>query len=164
MIRCTDMPLTFKFLADKPDAIPVVAQWYFDEWQRFLKHESVVETRVALQQYMNRDRLPLMILMVSGSQTIGVAQLKFHELADMFPDKEHWLGGIYVAPSRRGQGYASALVEHAVTIAADLGILTLHLQSAARDGGLYARLGWEPVASVNNGFEDVLVMARKLVR
>lgn len=162
MNRCADMPLTFKLLDDKPDAISVVSQWYFDEWQRFLKHSSVVETRVMLQQYMNRGRLPLMIVMVSGAQTIGVAQLKFHELADMFPEKEHWLGGIYVAPSWRGQGHASALVEHAVTVAADLGIPALHLQTAAYDGGLYARLGWEPVARVNNGFEDVLVMEREL--
>jgi GNAT superfamily N-acetyltransferase len=115
-----------------------------------------------LQQYMNRDRLPLMILMVSGSQTIGVAQLKFHELFDLFPDKEHWLGGIYVEPAHRGQGHASVLVRQAVAIASDHGIPTLHLQTSAHNGGLYARLGWEPFASVNNGFEDVLVMERKL--
>ena len=156
------MSPTFVFLPDKPDAIPVVAQWYFNEWQRFLGHDSVSETHAMLQRYMNRDRLPLMILMISGSQTIGVAQLKFHELADLFPDREHWLGGIYVEPTHRGQKHASAIVEHAASIAWDLGVPTLHLQTAAHDGGLYARLGWEPFASVNNGFEDVLVMERKL--
>ena len=156
------MSLTFDLLADRPDAIAVVAQWYFDEWRTFLEHESVVETQAMLQEYMNRDRLPLMIVVADPSQVIGVAQLKFHELEELFPDRMNWLGGVYVAPTHRGQGYASALVEQAAETATELDVPTLHLQTAERDGGLYSRLGWVPVQRVNNGFEDVLVMERRL--
>jgi GNAT superfamily N-acetyltransferase len=156
------MPLTFELLADRPDTIPVVAKWYFDEWRTFLGHDSVVETQAMLQEYMNRDRLPLMIVMADRAAVMGVAQLKIHELEEMFPDRKHWLGGVYVAPAHRGQGHGSVLVEEAAGIATGLGVPTLHLQTAELEGGLYARLGWMPVQSVNNGFEDVLVMERRL--
>lgn len=38
----------------------------------------------------------------------------------------------------------------------------LHLQTPALDGGLYARLGWEPIAQVTNHGLDALVMERVL--
>ena len=30
-------------------------------------------------------------------QIVGSAELKYREMEDMVPEKEHWLGGVYLA-------------------------------------------------------------------
>jgi len=94
---------------------------------------------------------------------MGVAELKFHEM-DIYPEKEHWLGGVYVPVEHRGKGIASRLIRQAVRIARTLGVPTLYLQTEKLEGGLYASLGWVPVAQANNRGLDVLVMEKLLMK
>ena len=92
---------------------------------------------------------------------MGVAQLKFHEM-DIYPEKEHWLGGVYVPVEHRGKGIGTQLIRQALRIACTLGVPTLFLQTEELGGGLYASLGWVPVARANNRGLDVLVMEKTL--
>ena len=156
------MPLEFVFLADRVDAIPTVSKWYFDEWGHLSEGDSIERTRDRMQGYMNRDEIPFTLLATDDIEVVGAAQLKYHELVETFPDKEHWLGGVYVAPGHRGHGYGSQIVEQIVEIAPWYGVRTLYLQTEVLDGGLYARLGWTPHALANNRGLDVLVMERRL--
>ena len=107
-------------------------------------------------------RFTFILVATNDNDLVGAAQLKYREMAEMFPDKEHWLGGVYVAASHRGQGYGSQIVEQIVKMAPRYGVETLHLQTEALDGGLYARLGWTPCARVINRGLDVLVMEQQL--
>ena len=156
------MPLGFEFLIDRVEAIPIISKWYFDEWGHLLDGDSIERTRDRMQDYMNRDEIPFILLAIIDNKVVGAAQLKYREMAEMFPDKEHWLGGLYVATGHRRHGYGSQMVARIVKIAPRLGIQTLHLQTEALDGGLYARLGWTPYAQVNNRGLDILVMERHL--
>lgn len=157
-----ELSLDFEFLCDRGDALSTVARWYFDEWGSLSGNESIECAAGQLQAYMNRDEIPFILLASDGGNLVGAAQLKRHEMAAHFPDKEHWLGGLYVAPGHRGRGYGSQIVEHLAGMATRYGVRTLHLQTLALDGGLYARLGWKPVARVRNNGLDVLVMERDL--
>ena len=156
------MPLEFVFLADRADALPVVSKWYFDEWGHLLENDSIERMRDRMRAYMNRNEIPFMLLATHHNEVVGAAQLKYREMAEMFPDKEHWLGGVYVATDHRGKRYGSRIIEQIVEIAPRFGVQTLHLQTEALDGGLYARLGWTPCAQVNSKGLDVLVMERHL--
>ena len=156
------MPIEFMFLADRVDAIPIISKWYFDEWGHFEQGGSIERTRDRIEDYMNRDEIPFILVATNDNDLVGAAQLKYHEMAEMFPDKEHWLGGVYVAASHRGQGYGSQIVEQIVKMAPRYGVETLHLQTEALDGGLYARLGWMPYAQVTSRGLDVLVMEQQL--
>ena len=156
------MPLEFVFLTDRVDAIPVVSKWYFDEWGHLSKNDSIERMQARMRNYMNRDGIPFILLAIKDNEVVGAAQLKYREMAEMFPDKEHWLGGVYVAVGHRGRCYGSQIVEKVVTIAPRYGVKTLHLQTEALDGGVYARLGWTPHAQVKNNGLDVLVMERHL--
>jgi len=157
------MQLEFALLADRPDAIPVISGWYLDEWSHLLLGDANERPRDRVENYMNRDTIPFILLAIDDNNLIGAAQLKFREMAEMFPDKEHWLGGVYIASSHRGRGYGSQLVEQIVKMAPRFGVKTLYLQTEALDGGLYARLGWMPFAKVTNRGQDVLVMELQLV-
>ena len=152
--------LRIEYLADHPEAVPLVAGWYFAEWGYLNPAATLERTRDKLVASMNRDVIPLTLLAVIDEEVVGAAQLKYREMP-MFPEKEHWLGGVYVVPEYRGQDIAAQLVDSVVEAARNLGVQTLHIQTERLDGGLYASLGWTPVEQVNRG-PDVLVMQRAL--
>ena len=154
--------LGFAFLCDRQDAIATVARWYHDEWGDLHGSESVERAREQLQDYLNRDEIPFVLLAMVADEIVGAVQLKNHEMAEPVPEKEHWLGGLYVAPDQRGRGFGSQIVDQLVRLAPRYGVSTLHLQTLALDGGLYARLGWKPIARATNNQREVVVMERRL--
>lgn len=156
------MTIQFEFLADRLDAIPAISRWYHDEWGRLRPDESIEYMRSQVEAHTNRDAIPFILLAVRDNDIVAVAQLKFREMAEQFPDKEHWLGGVYVPAGHRGLGYGSMIVERIAEMAPGYGVKTLYLQTEALDGGLYARLGWTPCAQVENRGVNVLVMERQV--
>jgi GNAT superfamily N-acetyltransferase len=151
----------FTLLADRPDAIPRIASWYFDQWGHLRKNADVRDFEKKLQSSLNRNELPLVILAVEREEIVGVTELKYREM-DIFPDKEHWLGGVYVPEEHRGRGIASQLIQQALRISRTHGVSTLFLQTENLDGGLYVNLGWVPIEQLNYRGLDVLVMERNL--
>jgi GNAT superfamily N-acetyltransferase len=156
------MPIEFAFLADRVDAMPVVAGWYRDEWGDLLQGGETDVAPDQLEAYLNRDEIPFLLIATKGDELVGAAQLKRHELIAQFPDRMNWMGGVYVVAEHRGRGYGSLIAERIATMAPEYGVQTLHLQTPALDGGLYARLGWSPVTRATNHGLDVLVMERRL--
>jgi len=152
----------FEYLVDRREALPAIAEWYFDQWGCLREGETLERSSERLQEYLNRDRIPCMLLGLTGDDVCAVAQLKYREMGDMYPDKEHWLGGVFVPPRYRGNGFGSAIAMEIATRAPTYGVAVLHLQTERLDGGLYARLGWQPVERANNHGLEVLVMERHL--
>jgi len=152
------MAIDFVLLADRTDAIPIVSRWYHEEWGPLFQKGPTDSAHEQLLQYLNRNTVPLMLLAAKGDEIVGAAQLKLHEMADLFPDRKFWLGGLYVAPDYRGSGLGSRIVGQIKGLALSHGVRKLHLQTQALDGGLYARLGWRPFACAKNHGLNVLVM------
>jgi len=153
--------MRFAFLADCPEAMPKIASWYFDQWGHLRPNASPKDIESKLHSFLNHDEIPLLILAFDNEELMGVAQLKLHEM-DVFPEKEHWLGGVYVPVKHRGKGIASQLIRQACRTARSLGVATLFLQTENLEGGLYTNLGWVPVAQAKNHGLDVLVMEKLL--
>ncbi|HLK71369.1 MAG TPA: GNAT family N-acetyltransferase [Steroidobacteraceae bacterium] len=150
-------------MADQPQAAVIVAHWYFQQWGHLRAADDEARVLERLQEYQNRDRIPLMLLAMAADHVVGAAQLKIREM-QMFPEREHWLGGVFVAPPYRGRGFASQLIARVVRLAQQFGVGTLHLQTERLDGGLYARLGWQPSQQVTDRGRSVLIMQRALPR
>jgi N-acetylglutamate synthase-like GNAT family acetyltransferase len=153
--------MELKLLADVPEAVPIVAQWYFDEWGFKREDNSLEKTAERVQAMQNRDAIPVMVVAVEGNEIRGAAHVKLHEM-DIYPEKEYWLGGVYVAPGARSRGLAARMVRRCVELAEGFGVKTLYLQTRKLDGGLYARLGWRPIEQVDYKGVRVLVMERSL--
>ena len=151
----------FVLLADRTDAVPTVARWYFDEWGHAAAGNTFEHTCARINGKLNRNRVPLHVLAIEDDQVFGVAQLKLHEM-NIYPEWQHWLGGVFVSPAARGRGIASALCREIQATAFCLGIRALYLQTEHLDGGLYARLGWRGVDRVRYKGYDVLVMEKSL--
>ncbi|MCI0660516.1 MAG: GNAT family N-acetyltransferase [Acidobacteria bacterium] len=107
------------------------------------------------------DELPLHILALSERNIVGVATLKNQSaLHNLFPDFQYWLSGVYVQPALRHKGIATALCLKMVDIAKTKRVARLHLVTEVLDGGLYAKIGWNPISQVHVDDLDLLVMAR----
>src|SRR5690348_5405613 len=115
----TKMALSFVFLADRQDAIPTVAEWYYEAWGN-VPGNSVQKTIERIQAKLNRDKPPCHLLAISHNSVLGVAQFKRHEMS-LYPEKEFWLGSLFVAPDWRGCGVGSALANEIATIAKAFG-------------------------------------------
>jgi GNAT superfamily N-acetyltransferase len=152
--------MQFDFLLNHMEAIQKIGQWYFDRWDRRIDGKTVDYTIGQLDKYLNDDRIPFMLVATERKNVIAVAQLKFREMEKLFPEREHWLGGVFVAPEYRGRGLGSKIAEEIAIRAPTYGVSTLHLQTEQLDGGIYARLGWRPVEQAETRGIPVLVMER----
>jgi GNAT superfamily N-acetyltransferase len=153
--------MEFLFLAERPDALATVAKWYFDEWGYLGAGSSAEDVAEKIRSYLNADKIPLIVMAVEHDEVLGVVQLKYREM-EIYPDKEHWLGGVYVPPEHRGKKIAAKLITRAIGVARSLGVKTLYLQTENLDGGLYRKLGWQPIERVKNRGLEVLVMEKKI--
>lgn len=155
------MTIELTYLTKHPQHIKQLAEWYFDEWGEYVENSSAIAFQEKLKAYLNIDSIPLIILAVEGDTLVGAVQIKYREMT-IYPDKEYWLGGVYVNPSYRGQFIASQLILQAEKQAIELNISHLHLQTESLNGGLYAKLGWEIETQVNYRGVDVAVMEKVL--
>lgn len=147
-------------LAERPDAVPQVARWWCDEWGLPQRHESL-EAYLSELASLKPDDLPFHLLALGEGNILGVATLKDRSaLHELFPDSRHWLSGVYVPPSHRSRGIATALCLKMVEVAKTKGVGRLHLMTEAIDGGLYAKIGWRPLRQIHVEGVDLLVMAR----
>lgn len=149
-------------LADYPAAIPRIASWYFDEWGKTRPGRTVARIAEDLKAYLNRGKVPLMVVAVEEQVVIGAAQLKFREM-EIYPNRVHWLGGVFVDPQHRANGLGAKLANRIAEIAGALEVTTLYLQTVRPDGGLYASLGWRRIDRVRSEVGDVVVMERHLL-
>ncbi len=161
MHQCLCADVESCLLSDRPDAAATVAEWYFAEWGQKIPGLSRERLTAKVQASLNRDRLPLIVLAIEDGEVVGATELKYREM-DIYPEMEHWLGGVFVTPRCRGRGVASFLASSVVDIAWRLGVQVLHLQTEHETGGLYARLGWKPMERVRYKGTSVLVMARAI--
>lgn len=156
------MSLNFAYLADRPEAVPQISQWWFDEWGHFAPGETVEDIISQVIGLLSHDKVPIQIVAIMENAIVGVACLELHEMFDLYPEKQFWLGSVVVARELRGRGLGSALAMKIVEIASAKGIKAVHLQTEDLNGGLYAKLGWERIEQVHYKGRDVLVMVKHL--
>jgi len=153
--------MKFELLADNEEVIPILADWYFEEWGYLSKGSSLAKASEKLHDYLNFDKVPLIVIALENGAVVGASQLKYREM-DIYPKKEHWLGGVYVSHNHRGQKIAEKIIGKVIAIAVELDICKLHLQTERLDGGMYKSLGWKPIEQVNYRGLDVLVMENEI--
>ena len=145
-------------LADWPQAAAVVAGWYYRQWAQ---HEPGMTYGRVLDRVVaqgGRESAPLLVLALEDDRPVGAAGLKIREM-EIYPNREFWLGGVYVEPGSRRRGIASRLVSEVMARARRAGIERLYLQTEDLSGGVYLRHGFSPIEEVVNKGHRVLVMS-----
>jgi predicted N-acetyltransferase YhbS len=148
------------YLADEPELVPILADWFYDEWGRMDPTNSWEKIRSNLSEHLNRERVPLTIVLLRDSQPIASVSLKIREM-ETLPQYLHWLGGVFVHPEYRQQGIGSRLIEFAANEAKKLSVNELYLYTHSHEH-FYTRLGWRVIERPKYRDRIVIVMKRIL--
>lgn len=121
-------------------AIPVIANWFYNEWGDHYPVKSVEYIAGLLKERMNEASLPLTLIAVENGEVIGTVNLKVRDMS-IRQDLSPWLGGLYVREDARKKGVGTQLINAAVDHAKRLKFEQLYLWTAtAKD--YYLNLGW----------------------
>lgn len=153
-------PICVVPLGERPDTVPVIAAWLYEQWGYFHDHDSVERRIRELNERLQIGALPVGFVALSspdpGSEPIGTASLTPDDL-ETRPDLTPWLASVFVRATHRGNGVGTALVRAVVAHARWLGIGTLFLFTEDRVD-FYERLGWSVVAPEFYRGHEVTVM------
>jgi len=145
-------------LADRPELIPVVARWHWDEWGHGDPHGSLDTWTDGLDRRSRRDRIPITWVAVIGDEPVGSVSLIDNDMAthrELWP----WLAGLFVVPGRRVQGIGAALTAHCEHAAAGFGVRSLYLYTSTAEA-FYERRGWRVIGRESYEREGVAVMVK----
>jgi len=98
---------------------------------------------------------------LADDELLGTTSVKRHELAD-HPDKEHWLGEVWVAATCRGNGHGRRLVSACIEHARRLGVGSLYLYTPDQQPWCY-RLGWCEIGQCTQDGEVVSMVRLDLL-
>ena len=147
-------------IAERPDLVPMVAQWLWDEWH-LDAGDSLEAIRDAVAASVSPSGPPQTFVLLVDNRPVGTASLVAHDL-DERPNLTPWLAGVFVIPEARGRGHVIHLIQ-AVEVAcrsAGVGTVWLHTAGAER---VYARAGWHSVEAIQrHGRRPVTLMRRDL--
>jgi len=147
--------MTIRPLADVPERIPILARWFHAEWHDF-DGRALPAIESQLCENLNRDRIPITFIALSGSELVGTVSL---DLADLppFNNLSPWLASLYVLPSARRAGIGTALVQHARQFAFARLISQLYLWTPGSTR-LYEECGWTILQRSNHNSHPITLM------
>jgi GNAT superfamily N-acetyltransferase len=153
--------LNITFLADRQDAIPIIAGWLHEEWGNLPPWSSMERISSELQQRLNRNRPPLTIVAFVDPYPVGTASIIVREM-EIYPEHLYWIGEVYVEREMRRKGIGSMLIRRTVEIASQIGIKELFMYTP-NEASLYAKLGWTELERILYNGEEVTVMRRVIL-
>jgi len=153
------MDISVVSTSERPDLVPEVARWLWDEWRRRGGH-SFEQTLDAVWESVTARPMPRTFILLADGQPVGTASLAARDL-DERADLSPWLAGVFVLPAARRQAHAARLVAavEAECRAASIPTLWLYTRTAER---LYARHGWRTVESFQRKGNAHALMRRDL--
>jgi predicted N-acetyltransferase YhbS len=146
------------YLADHPEAAPLLAAWHHREWAELLPEWSLAQALAELQSHTGRRQIPTTLVAVEGGRVVGSASLLAEDL-DGWGHLSPWVASVFVVPECRGRGLGRRLVGRAVGEARVLGVPAVYLFTAGQ-AGYYRLLGWEPWQAAEHHGRAVLIMRR----
>jgi predicted N-acetyltransferase YhbS len=147
-------------LAERPDLLPTVAAWIYDEWWTEVEGANVGTLTQLLRTHLIPGQMPLTLVASLERCPVGTASLLTHDVdTEEWPDLSPWLAAVYVVPKHRQRGIGASLVNAIVSQATALGAGVLYLSTLGREG-FYARLGWQVV----DKREDKILMSKSTGR
>lgn len=155
------MSLEFQNLSQRPEYVPLVIRWWHSVWHdRMGSDFASLEDQ--LRQSLAQKEFPVHMLAFSAGEPVAVAALKLHELEDLFPEKLYWLGSVFVDSAKRGHKLGSQITGCIEELAVKRNLPHLYLQTQDPSGGLYRKLGWQPLQKLTVHGEETLLMIKHL--
>ena len=152
--------MKIEYLADCPEAIPILSPWHHKEWLIYNPGESIQERVEKITAQAGKGDIPTTFVAIEGGTVLGSASLIAHDM-DMRMDLSPWLASVLVAPEHRRRGVGTALVNRVVDEARALGFRTLYLFTPDKEA-FYTKLGWRFLERTEYLTHAVVVMSLPL--
>jgi GNAT superfamily N-acetyltransferase len=153
-------------LADRLDAVDIVARWDFEEWGSGPEELGLEATKRRFTSWATNGGVPCAYVAVVDNEVCGSASLVDHDMSyppEGIEDLRPWLSGVYVKPERRRTGLGPALVAAVGQAAKGLGYPRLYLFTGVVTAvKFYAPMGWEAILTPWYEGKEVVVMEKVL--
>jgi predicted N-acetyltransferase YhbS len=149
--------MQIEYLAERPEFIPTLARWHYQEWGHLRPGDSVADRILRLQGRCGRGRVPQTVIAILENELVGSASLIEQDMESRL-DLTPWLAGVFVAPQHRRQGIGAALVRRIMDEARSLHVSKLYLYTVDSTA-FYANLGWSPVEKTRYREQEVSIMS-----
>jgi RimJ/RimL family protein N-acetyltransferase len=140
--------VTIGFLADHLDTIPMLANWFREQWPEYFADWSQSEMEQDFLSDASYNRLPIRLVAFEADELVGTIVLR-EQGSESMPEFQPELGGLYVIGSQRGRGIGTALVEAGMKLASDQGCEIVYATTVAA-AGILERLGWAFIKTVKH--------------
>ncbi|NOJ43410.1 GNAT family N-acetyltransferase [Bradyrhizobium australiense] len=138
-----------------------IASLQFKFWGPLTGYNSLEEYERFLCGAAPSGPLPAVLVARRGPRFLGSVNLLISEMK-IRPALSPWMAQLFVTDDARSQGVGNALVDAAVTHAADLGFRRIHLYTSGTLPSYYAMLGWKQIEEVEYLGKVRTVMAFEL--
>ncbi|KEZ75852.1 GNAT family N-acetyltransferase [Salinisphaera hydrothermalis] len=152
--------LRIERLTPDADMVDTVADWTRAAWGHLNPEITRAAWRIETCDNAGPAGVPSTFVAWLDGRPVGTASLVAHDMKTR-TDLTPWLASVYVEPTARGRGVASALVRRVENEARSAGLAHFYLYTPDQQR-LYARLGWEPVEQAGYLGERVTIMKRQL--
>ena len=154
--------MNIEYLADFPDALPILAEWQHREWGHLRAGDTAANRRARLEGYSNRDRIPLTVVALEGGEVLGSASLVLHDMETRM-ELTPWLAAVFVGESYRRKGIGAELVRRIMAEAGKLEVPLLYLYTVHSER-FYAAMGWVLHEHTSYREQNVSIMTYAPVR
>ncbi|MBL0939409.1 MAG: GNAT family N-acetyltransferase [Gemmatimonadaceae bacterium] len=147
-------------LADHPEVIPTIREWFETEWEPHYGPNGPGNAEQDLLAYANGTELPVGVVAFLGDEPCGIAALKMGSItthAHLSP----WAAAGMVSPLYRGQGIGGELLCAIEEVARTLGYAHIYCGTATANR-LLERSGWEFMEQVRYSGENVSIYVKAL--
>ena len=129
-------------LIEPPFVIPVLTQWFMDEWTTWYGPGGSGNAKQDLEECSRRDALPICLIALSENGTVlGTGTLKSKSTGSKRSDGP-WMSALLVSKNYRGKGIGTALIEAIEKEAQRLGFSSVYCSTNTAENTLQRR-GWE---------------------
>ena len=136
-------------LAEYPHHWQLAAQWSFDAWRHEFPSDTVQTylDQYALAASESEKLIEVFTAIDSQDNLLGVATLVDDDELPDAPEPGPWLAAVFVTPDARKFGVGSALVEHVVNRARELGYPKIYLYTEHQENW-YASKSWTKIRDI----------------
>lgn len=134
------MNLRIEYLADHPQAVPLVRRWFETQWADYYGPGGPGNAEQDLLRYSSREALPIGVVGLLDARVCGIAALR-RDSIDTHRHLSPWVAALMVSPEFRCRGIGTSLVRAAAQIARELGFPAVYCATSTANG-LLEREGW----------------------
>ena len=150
-----------EFLKDNPEYVDQIAHWMFKEWGHLRGYTNADRYIQSVSNRLNNDQTPLTIIVKSeGNELIAFASLVDHDM-ETHQELSPWMGGVFVLPSYRGQGFGKIVVNKIEQLANELEYDKLYLFTLDKEE-FYKHLSWTKVNDEDYLNSHVTIMSKAI--